>query len=58
MRIVTLSQPTGGWTAGTDKKETVKSEKVKEEHSTAIEAEEWRSGKADAGEHCSKADTE
>lgn len=29
MRIVTLSQPTGGWTAGTDKKETVKSEKSK-----------------------------
>ena len=29
MRIVTLSQPTGGWTAGTDKKETVKSEKPK-----------------------------
>ena len=29
MRIVTLSQPTGGWTAGTDKKEAVKSEKSK-----------------------------
>lgn len=29
MRIVTLSQPTGGWTAGADKKETVKSEKSK-----------------------------
>ena len=29
MRIVTLSQSTGGWTAGTDKKETVKSEKSK-----------------------------
>ena len=29
MRIVTLSQTTGGWTAGTDKKETVKSEKSK-----------------------------
>lgn len=29
MRIVTLSQPTGGCTAGTDKKETVKSEKSK-----------------------------
>ena len=29
MRIVTLSQPAGGWTAGTDKKEAVKSEKSK-----------------------------
>ena len=29
MRIVTLSQSAGGWTAGTDKKETVKSEKSK-----------------------------
>ena len=58
MRIVTLSQPTGGWTAGTDKKRDSEVRKVKEEHSTAIEAEEWRSGKADAGEHCSKADTE
>ena len=29
MRIVTLSQPTGGWTAGTDKKETAKSETSK-----------------------------
>ena len=29
MRIVTLSQPAGGWTAGTDKKETAKSETSK-----------------------------
>lgn len=29
MRIVTLSQSTGGWTAGTDKKETAKSEPSK-----------------------------
>ena len=29
MRIVTLSQPTGGWTAGTDKKEPAKSEQLK-----------------------------
>ena len=29
MRIVTLSQPTGGWTEGTDKKETAKSETSK-----------------------------
>ena len=29
MRIVTLSQPTGGWAAGTDKKETAKPELAK-----------------------------
>ena len=55
MRIVTLSQPTGGWTAGTDKKETVKSEKSKKNTAPQLKR---KSGKADAGEYCSKADTE